>query len=197
MRSPSTPSKTRTLTPGLTTTSSSGRRGSRTQAITPAWQPTSWPRGGACQPQWWFMVRPAQRPGMDREDGKQRRRGMCISLQRPSFRAERTSGVIRYRALSCLSHLVGEMCLLFPPVLDFCERVTFPIPLLKNYFISRSFSPIVFIFEKKRSGQLLPPTLPKSGIHHHPPQTCCGRFLYWHRKSTRNKHYHLLNISGI
>lgn len=80
MRSPLTLNKMRTLTPELTTTSLSGRLGSRTQGITPAWQPTSWPRGGACQPQWWFMVRPAQRPGMDREDGKQKSRGKCILL---------------------------------------------------------------------------------------------------------------------
>lgn len=109
MRSPLTPSKTRTLTPGLTTTSSSARHGSRTQEITPAWQPTSWPRGGACQPQWWFMVRPAQRPGMDREDGKRRSRRIRITLQLSLFRAEKTLGIIHYCALSCLSHLVeGE-----------------------------------------------------------------------------------------
>lgn len=128
MRSPLTPSKMKTSIPGLTTTSSSGRRASPTPAITPAWQPTSWPRGGACQPRWWFMVRPAQTPGMDREDGKQSR-GISVC------RAERTSGVIHYSALSCLSHLVGEntslllvLCLLSPPVWDVHEIVTLPIP---------------------------------------------------------------------
>lgn len=206
MRSPSTPSKTRTLTPGRTTTSLSGRRGSRTRAITPAWQPTSWPRGEACQPQWWFMVRPAQSPGMDREDGKQRSRGMCLSLQLSLFRAERTVGVIHNCALACLSHLVGREhipiatdVLFFLPVPDYCERVTFPIPLLKIMLQVVHFLPLCLCLCLKRSkvGNFCLPTRPKYNIHSHPPQTRCGHFLSWHRKSTRNKHCYLLNSSGI
>lgn len=85
MRSPLTPSKMKTLILGLTTTSSSDRHASPTPAITPAWPPTSWPRGGACQPRWWFMVRPAQRPGMHRE-GRKQSRGISLFRSRKDFR---------------------------------------------------------------------------------------------------------------
>lgn len=92
MRSPSTPNRMRTLTPGLTITWSSDRPGCQTQGITPVWQPTSWPRGGASQQLWWSTVRPAQRPGRHRGAKNQRFREPCTVLKLPRARARRLLG---------------------------------------------------------------------------------------------------------
>lgn len=51
----------------------------------------------------------------------------------------------------------------------------------------------MFIFLKNWSGPLLSPIPPKPGIYPSLSWQC----LSWHRKSTKNKHYSLLNVSGI
>ena len=54
------------------------------------------------------MVRPAQRPGVDREDRKQRGRGRCIALGLSVCSTEGTPARFHYSAISCLSPLAGD-----------------------------------------------------------------------------------------
>lgn len=175
MRSPLTLNRMRTSTPGLTITWSSGRPGSQIQGITPVWQPTSWPRGGACQQLWWFTVRPAQRLGRAREGKTQRRRELCTVLK--SLVQELRGPWVIHHSAVLLTPLSGEktfqtllMCLLLHSVLGCCETVSgiFNLSLslfeiIKRWVLS---PPWCLYFENIIVGNFTSPPLPNSDAHH-------------------------------
>lgn len=118
------------------------------------------------------MVRPAQRPGVDREDRKQRGRGRCISLELSVCNTEGNPARFRYSAISCLTPLAGDadpyswecVCSFIQDWTSGGQWVTFSIYFQKN-LKRRFFASIVFTFEKNWGGQLPLPTLPKPNIH--------------------------------